>query len=487
MSTATVLAFDRELGPRIFDHPDGLVVVPFGGRVESFRLAICIMPLPLRIVELIEQHPLETPENTAAALAGDLTDAARHYAQRAGRVGRDPELWNVWLAVQQERALDLASAIEELSAQERRWLAFCAFSLQADEVGIAAYSRYLREPGKIGPFRNETKEFLDALARSGRGAEAMQWVAELETQSDVTPAETLWAARWLLRQNDTEGAQARVKQLLERNRDHADAWAVAALIAAARGQSAVTEAKRAAERGLYDEELIAALRACLGSETWDQIVGASAVVDADPDQQLEAFHQNPGMSLEPSDAPTPHWYGGDDYVMPACAGCGHPIRQWFRLDLSDIPDLACKLPAWPSCPFLGCADCMVWMGRHDYLVHRDERRITLSNVALSLEEYGRARRTTPPLERRYARLAPIAITGDPFDLNLGAVVGGVPLWVQSAQQVFCPQCDEAMAYVGAMGTPDRFEPSFIINNESGFQYHFACNACGTLSVLPQWS
>jgi len=168
------------------------------------------MPLPLRIAALIEGHPLETQEKTAATLAGDLEGAALQYALRASYVGRDAELWNVWLAIQQERGLDLGSAVEELSDQGRRWLSCCAFSSQADEVGVAAYSRYLREPGKIGPFPDETRVFLDALARSGRGAEAMQWVAELETRSDSTPTETLWAARWLLRGNDETLRQARI-------------------------------------------------------------------------------------------------------------------------------------------------------------------------------------------------------------------------------------------------------------------------------------
>jgi len=443
------------------------------------------MPLPPPIVALIRKHPLETQEKTEQTLAGDLESAAQHYAWRAGRVGREIELWQVWLAIQQARGTDLERAIDELTEQERRWLAVTTLQSGEDEVGLAAYARYLRQPGKIGPFPNETKLFLDALARAGRGAEAMQWVAELETRTDTTPVETLWSARWLLEQNELERAQARVDAVLDRHRDWAPAWAVAALIAFARGEPAIPEAKRAARRELDDQELVVALRDRLVGDTWDQLVSSCVTKVLDYDQQIEAFQQNPGMSLEPSDTPTPHWYGGSDYTMPACAGCGHPIRQWFCLNLSEIPELHQRLPGWPSCPFLGCADCMVWMARHDYVVSHAERRITLSNVAISVQEYGKARRTTPPLERRYARLAPVSVTADPFDINFGALVGGEPLWTQNPEQALCPGCDEAMVYVGAMSTPEQFEPPFLINNDSGFQYHFACNACGTLTVIAQ--
>lgn len=44
-----------------------------------------------------------------------------------------------------------------------------------------------------------------------------------------------------------------------------------------------------------------------------------------------------------------------------------------------------------------------------------------------------------------------------------------------------------MIYVAAMAPTDLFIPEIYINNGSGFQYHFACPDCFTLSVLPQFS
>jgi hypothetical protein len=67
-------------------------------------------------------------------------------------------------------------------------------------------------------------------------------------------------------------------------------------------------------------------------------------------------------------------------------------------------------------------------------------------------------------------------------------VAGEPEWQQSPIRVYCRQCRQAMIYVASLAsaTPG-FEPVVFINNDSGFHYHYACNDCHTLSVIPQWS
>lgn len=44
-----------------------------------------------------------------------------------------------------------------------------------------------------------------------------------------------------------------------------------------------------------------------------------------------------------------------------------------------------------------------------------------------------------------------------------------------------------MVNVGSMADPVGFEAPFVINNESGFQYHFACDTCHRVSVIAQWT
>ncbi len=44
-----------------------------------------------------------------------------------------------------------------------------------------------------------------------------------------------------------------------------------------------------------------------------------------------------------------------------------------------------------------------------------------------------------------------------------------------------------MGFVGAMASTDWFGPYVSVNNESGNQYHFACEACHTISVVQQYT
>ncbi|MCI0642461.1 MAG: hypothetical protein L0Y72_15370 [Gemmataceae bacterium] len=52
---------------------------------------------------------------------------------------------------------------------------------------------------------------------------------------------------------------------------------------------------------------------------------------------------------------------------------------------------------------------------------------------------------------------------------------------------YCPQCRRKMVFVAAMTSTTGFEQYIPINNESGFQYHWACDVCGILSVIAQWT
>ncbi len=47
-----------------------------------------------------------------------------------------------------------------------------------------------------------------------------------------------------------------------------------------------------------------------------------------------------------------------------------------------------------------------------------------------------------------------------------------------------------MVFVAAMALPEGLEPYVAINNDSGYQYHFASDACHTLRVIAdveEWS
>lgn len=207
----------------------------------------------------------------------------------------------------------------------------------------------------------------------------------------------------------------------------------------------------------------------------------------DLDRETEAWSRNPGADLVPGPADSPHGFGGDLWRTSPCKGCGHPIRVWFTLDLGAIPELQPSLPGWRFFPLLGCADCMVWMGRHDYRVYPDRREVELLSVEISTDEYGEAFDTTLPIPLQPAALRWREPGGDPDDFETTLQVGGVPIWTQDEERVFCPSCRNEMNFVASMATPDGFDPPVVINNESGLQYHFACATCRHLCVIAQWT
>lgn len=205
--------------------------------------------------------------------------------------------------------------------------------------------------------------------------------------------------------------------------------------------------------------------------------------------EQEAWGADPGADLVPKPG-GPHTYGGDLWRTPACRGCGHPIRAWFTLDLTAIPRLEAILPGWRWLPLLSCVDCMVWMGRHDYAIDPLERTVDLLAVDIDTEEYGTAYDTTPAIPPQPAELVWRApLTGDAIveSDHEGPQVGGAPSWVQDSERPGCPACGKEMAFVAAMGRPEGFSPEIPVNNESGFQYHFACAACRRLAVIAQWT
>jgi hypothetical protein len=283
-----------------------------------------------------------------------------------------------------------------------------------------------------------------------------------------------------------EGAQ----QASRRYHDKGDLWAATALAlrASKKKREALRAAHEAARREVrdpYRELLLTRVVTRAQWKTWRRSL-------PDLNHYREEWLAAPGAELEP-DAPSPHCFGGKLWKTSACRGCGHPIRAWFTLDLAAIPEV--RLPGWRFFPILGCADCMVWMGRHDYRIDSQKRRAALKNVAIDCERFGGAYEREPRLPRASARLAWRKPIRHPrkkdFDEQWPAFpkaqVGGAPAWVQGPQTVWCPACGQRMRYVAAMACIENFEPNVTTDNGSGQHYHFACAPCGMLSVIAQWT
>ena len=440
--------------------------------------------------------PLAERADAELALGADLEFGARAYAALAAYHGKDGEAWGVWLALQRARSLDLPAAIAELAPNVCHWFAGWCFERGLVDEGLVAYRAYLRSPGEYGPFG--TCGFLDALLARGEYAEVIATADALAKRQGDEPDPTMRVCRALAATGKTDAALERLAAVRHRYDDRGDLWALTALLENGRGDRVGAErALRVAVKLHLGEEIALELTAALGLAP-NAIAERHAPYEPpdtgyEEDQRL--WPASPGARIRPSTEPSPHCFGGQSLAMPACHGCGHPIRAYFVLDVRAEPRLAAVLPGCPWFALMGCHDCLMWMGRHDYELLVDERAVRLVAVGLSRELYGEANddgTELPHVPVRLDWLAPRSVADDEEvdDADIGEEepqVLGAPRWTQSPERPICRRCKEVMMFVAAMASTKDIGDYVAINNESGFQYHFACNGCRTVSVIAQWT
>lgn len=183
--------------------------------------------------------------------------------------------------------------------------------------------------------------------------------------------------------------------------------------------------------------------------------------------------------LVPSADRSRHSFGGYDLAMPDCAACGDKLRLWFSLDVEAEPSLLSLLPGWAMFPLLGCGSCRVWMFRSDYALDADTTKVDIVRIHAEpgdLRAAAQARVKSAPL----ARVNAILVFANPTSLA-EPVVGGAPHGGSTAKPVVCWVCNGVMSFIAAMASPRAFAPAIQM---TGYQDHFACGSCRTVSVLP---
>jgi hypothetical protein len=462
--------------------------------------------LPESLVRLVTECPVDQVRGSSInaamerVLDGDLQFAASIYASNAQYHGADGNWWRVWREIQRARGKTLVEALNDLHRDRLRWFAKWSFAVADKGEGRVAYRHYLDDPGGIGPFSDETATYLDYLLDEGEHQEVVETVDELAAKYDDVPHEQTKAVRALCSLGDVQAALKRLLSVRDRHHDSGDLWALGALLYKQQGENQLAETffAECAKLDIWDTELKQeVLRAFqLTEDDWAEVRSPWETPEWNYEQQVRNWLGDPGARLKPVDAKSPHWFGDRTFEMPNCRGCGHRIREWFVLDIREIPNLSQLLPSWTLFPLLGCMDCSVWMGRHDYEIDLDRLVVRLVNLTISVTQFGEAFDTMPELSKQPARLAtiePMRVADchscdDLLDLfDSGTQVAGTPNWAQDPERVYCRSCREEMEFVAAMASVDEFEPYVPINNESGYQYHFACDRCKTISVIAQWT
>ena len=436
----------------------------------------------------MSRHPL-APKDARRA-GSDLAKLSKAYAKRAAYHGAKGPWWRVWRAIERARGHDLRAAIATLNADGRRWYAKWSFARDRAREGRVIYRTYLAAPGEIGPFDSDNAVYLRSVAPNAdtaailREADALN--AKTSSAHDEVEGVVLEA---LLDRGAKDALAARYAEPGATKQHDGAAWARHAIALAKSGDRARAEAalETCAKLGLGRRDTLVMKRLLetfgLDESEWSARTGAHA-----PAEDFAArWKANPPLRVEPTQDDSPHAFGGDDFTMPACPGCGHAMHAFFTIDVAAVDDLRARIPSWPKLPLVGCIDCCLWLVRRDFAIDHTARRVDVIGVAASGEQLA-------SLGKPYSTLAPIArqpiALRRPKEDELGTdrtQIGGEPDWVQDDERVICPRCRDAMRFVAALGTTWRsgLVPEITINNGSGYQYHFACDRCAVLSVFGQ--
>lgn len=447
-----------------------------------------------RLADLFKEFPLPKAADRERAAGGDLEFALQAYRRLAASQGRQNH-WSVWVFLVAKLGCDFYQQVEEITNSDRRWLALWLFDTAKTELACRVYRRFLDDPGRYGTFAADNVTYLRCLFKRGEMQQLVQTVDELEDRFGLTPQELFWACRALVALERPDDGRRRFGEIVARYHGIGESWALAAVLdlESGQGDEARSKLREAVRLGVSEEKRQMLVEAfAMSQEDWEALHSELAMVQQPWEWAQAAHAQDPGAVIVPSEGPSVHHFGGNDFEMPDCAGCGHPIRQWFCLDLTQVPALRERLPAWEKFPMLGCIDCMVQLGRHDYRL--EGQRVVLENVAIDTTSFGEAMGRLEELPQQPARLVEQEPLVDPTEERLEAYydrweerpqVGGVPYWIQDPEWPVCRACRAAMVFVAAMASGEDFEPYVGINNCSGFQYHFACDRCMTLSVIAQ--
>ncbi len=444
-------------------YVDGLTISPFFEK-----------QYPGRTGELLGSHD---PSGWLRLLA---EVGAFHGSEEGG------DVWARWLALGRALGRPLADELETLSDQELRSLGGAGVFCGGDRaVGLAAYRAFVRaKPKKYGPFAGENTEYLLALFEEGRGAEVAEEHRLIHDEVGRTPEEDLVFLAEQARSGDAD-ARANLEKIARDIDRPSDQQALAAYLL------------EAIEPSRSWGEIIARV---LGEETIWKIYRAQfrrvpeaygipvpeKAKDAPPPKGQQAG--TPSYLVESGDD-LEIYFGGRDWEVPKCAGCGHDTFVWFTLHPKKIPELAQWLP-WDVAPLLACADCGNWMGKNRYEVDISKRRITLLESELAgdkklshpFSETKRPARQTAKLRKLTA-----GAWKKIFDKSEPTVVAGKPPRLADYSWPRCRGCKQWMRYYGALGTNREFAGMAPIANDGGYLLHFACVPCARITVVPNWS
>ncbi|NOU27155.1 MAG: hypothetical protein HOO96_04530 [Polyangiaceae bacterium] len=438
---------------------------------------------------LMARHPL--PPKDAKAALPDLGSLAAAYARCASYHGAKGPYWRVWRAIERARGHRLRASVATLEPSARRWFALWSFAQGRVREGVRVYRAYIADPGKMRLLDAENATYLRHVAARATPAQVLAEADAIRAKAPESSRIETVVLEALLTLGDAAASRLRYPRPEGATIHVGASWARHAIVEKRWGDPAAATralamcAKLGTREGYGDSGALTDLLLetfGLEKDAWAAMCRPWAYPEGD---LAAAFLASPGATVI-AGGPSAHSFGSRRFAMPACPGCAGTMHVFFELAVPEVPDLAARIPGWPWLPLVGCLDCCLWLVRRDFRVDHAAARLELLAVAATPS-------TIASLGKRIGQLAPITPQPAALGPHSGVAgmdcpqIGGEPDWVQDFERAFCPLCAEEMRFVAALGSTRRcgFEPEITINNGSGYQYHFACNACSVLSVVGQ--
>ncbi|MFO0546873.1 MAG: hypothetical protein U0271_00730 [Polyangiaceae bacterium] len=440
---------------------------------------------------LLGRCPLPRRQDGDRILRGDLESGVDRYRELGVAGKSSDEWWTVFFALEGELGRGFEQSVLTLDTPARLSVARWAFEQGRVDVGLLAYRSFL-EDGAAKPEVADALRYIDHAATSLGPIEGARAADAVLAKLDSPEIRLCSVEHWLAAGNPNEA-----KLRIAGRGAAAEDWAILAIVEARLGnppgvqRALENAAKRRFVSPIIERAMLDATKT--NDAGWARLKAASAALPRSPSASggarpapapVPAVRR--GALLFPANDRTPHSFGGFDLFMPPCAACGQPIRQWFLVSVEEDFELGRVLKQIRELPLMSCGACDAWRFRHDYAVDADGTTLTLLAVhadAAALARAASSLRPIPSIARQNAMLINRAsLSSEP---PYSTFVGGDPPWLGVPLDINCPRCQRSMLFVAALGQVSQFKPPMSFNGGVGYQLHFACDPCRTLSVIPE--
>lgn len=456
------------------------------------------MKIPSHIKASIRNLGLRTQEETLQVLVADnLEVASKRAAETAEYHGNRGQWWRLWIDIQEVLGIEVESALASLGSSSLRWLGQWAAKENNPQIAIAALLRYHGSHEADTGLSSDISTLAELLLDQGDYQRLAFICDRIKAAGETSPSTEAYA---ILAYRENVGLQLATDALnsaLQRFPHGSALWLVKAVLDSSELDRCLENCVKSGflvSNGLlkYTRSVIPEL-----NERLEKMKSSFGQVwrDSDCEDKKDEWCSARGARLRLTDQDSPHWFGGDYFSMPKCVGCGANVTQVFVIETSNEPELAGTFSSWPKLPIFSCLNCSMHLGRNDFEVNCLDEAIKWIAHELNPKQFGISHASsiaTQQLPKAKVSLDWLPPVSSRSDIPRGEMsgdqpqIGGKPDWVQYPERIYCPKCWQEMAFYGALGSTYAFKPvPIIVNNESGYLYHFACNDCHLISIISQ--